>query len=546
MNNTGIFSKMRGSKIFANPFTFFILFLAVIFFNACKEEYPITPFYEGIFKGKNESMTEFVIAKADTFSDFREIMKVGKLDKTLTAYNPHGNGYTLFLPTNEAFDKFISKPNSRYNSFQELLKDTSYVKELVRYHVANIAIRSNDFPFGALSDTCLSGDFLSINFRVAEDSVVPVINNVASIVAADIELNNGFVHIIDEILEPIIFNNYEWLKQNDMYSIFTMALEITGINDTFTTRSNESMLIYPASSLLVETDEVFNISGIFSIDDLIARYSPDNQDYSSSSNLLYQFVAYHILEGKVFLNNMEGNNNNYNTFSNLPVSIDATGLEIMINSGVEIFDTLVADGDTSVIDFVTINYDLSNIITKNGGIHAIRNVMKPFRPLPRAYYFQFYEDPMILGASKRPNYYRFEEPEEFEKINWNGVKYIEYVKSSTYSGFLSDDYLVIDGEFSFSCELPKILPGTYVLLLQTNGNYSNNAFIQVFLDDKRLGANIDLTSGNYIHDFIVSTVNFIYYEKHRLTIKTLIPGRMTLDCVIFVPGSQIGKWTRPG
>ncbi len=526
MNNAGLFNKLRILLLIAYLFS-------VLFFS-CEPQYTITPFYEGIYKGIDKSITEFIVNKADTFARFRDLMKTGNLDKTLTAFNPHGDNYTLFLPTNEAIDRFISN-SQKYNSFQDLLEDKDYVNELVRYHVVNMALRANDFPYGALPDTCLSGDLLSISYRSHGDTVMPIINNTASLISFDIELINGFIHIIDGVLEPIVFNNYEWLKQYPEYSIFTMALETTGLSDTFAFQNNGVKIINPASSLFVEPDNIFNNEGIFTIDDLIDRFSPDRQDYYSSSNRLFQFVSYHIMEGKVFLNNFEGQNANYNTFSNLPVSVNGTGLDIKINAGSKIFDTLITGNDTSIIDYITINYDLSNVITKNGAVHFIQNVMEQYRPRPREYVFQFYEDPVIFSASQRPNTYEFEDPEKLEKINWKGTKSISYVKLGSSSQYFSDDYLEIEGEFSITYEIPKILPGTYMLQIRTNANYYNNAFIQIYLDDKRAGGNINLTTGGNYYTFDISTVNFINYEKHQVRIQTLIPGRLTWDCIIFKP-----------
>ena len=511
-----------------------VAFLFCIYLAACQPDYTVTPFFKGIYKGRNESITEFVVNKADTFARFRDIMIAGNLDNTLTAYNPHGDGYTLFLPTNEAFDDFISN-SKNYNSFQDLLEDKDYMDELVRYHVVNMGIRANDFPYGALADTCLSGDLLSVNYVSRGDSVIPIINNSASLLEYDIQLINGFVHIINHVLEPIVTNNYEWLKEHAGYSVFTKALEITGLSDTFTLQNNEMIITYPSSSLLVEPDDVYHKAGIMSIDDLIARYSPGRQDFYNSSNGLYQFVAYHIMEGKVFLNNFEGKSSNYNTFSNLPISVDGTGLDIKINAGSRIFDTLISGSDTSVIDFVMFNYDLSNNITRNGAVHILKYVMEPYRPGPREYIFQFYEDPVIYAASQRPNTYEFDDPGEFEKISWQGVKQIEYVKLATASEFDNDDYLEIEGEFSITYEIPKVLPGTYMLQIKTNASYYNNAFIQVFLDDKRVGGNINLTSGLSYYTYDINPIRVDNYEKHLLRIQTLIPGRFTWDCVVLKP-----------
>ena len=151
------------------------------------------------------------------------------------------------------------------------------------------------------------------------------------------------------------------------------------------------------------------------------------------------------------------------------------------------------------------------------------------------YIFQFYEDPVIYAASQRPNTYEFDDPGEFEKISWQGVKQIKYVKLASASEFDNDDYIEIEGEFSITYEIPKVLPGTYMLQIKTNASYYNNAFIQVFLDDKRLGGNINLTSGLSYYTYDINPIRVDNYEKHRLRIQTLIPGRFTWDCVVLEP-----------
>jgi len=289
---------------------------------------------------------------------------------------------------------------------------------------------------------------------------------------------------------------------------------------------------------MIEPDEVFRKNGLNSVEDLVEKISPDDNNYTSSSNSLFQFVAYHIMEGKHFLNNFEGKRANYNTFSSLPIYIDGTGIDIKINTGVRNFDTVYSGFDTTIINFIYIDYDLSNVITKNGGIHVIKEIMEPFRPLPQSYNFQFYEEPLILSASQRPNTYEFTAKEGLQFLHWEGVKSIEYVKLGSNSGYSNDDYIRIEGEFTFSYEIPKILPGTYVFQILANANYYNNAFIKVFIDGKRVGGNIDLTIGT-VRPLTVSTVSFNNYEKHVVAIQTLVPGRLSLDGLLFNPISGL-------
>jgi hypothetical protein len=282
---------------------------------------------------------------------------------------------------------------------------------------------------------------------------------------------------------------------------------------------------------------VFQQKGIFSIEDLINQYSPDNQNYTSSSNNLYQFVAYHILEGKYFLNNLEGENTNYNTYADLPVAINATGIDFMINTGVEIFDSIMIGSETKIINFISLKYERSNVLTRNGAIHVIDRVMNLYRPASQQRTFQFYEEPLIEFARQRPNTYVFNDSRKFEVIQWENVDFIQYVKSVTnLPGVLNNDYIEIVGEFTFLYDIPKILPGNYQLRIRASGGFYKNAFIQVFLDGKRVGGNIDLTSGtNTFRVFNIGQIGFENYEKHQLKIQTLIPGRLQLDAVIFQP-----------
>ena len=72
---------------YMNKAFYLISFLFCIFLVACEPEYTIAPFFEGIYKGRNESITEFIVNKADTFARFRDLMITGNLDITFAL--PH-------------------------------------------------------------------------------------------------------------------------------------------------------------------------------------------------------------------------------------------------------------------------------------------------------------------------------------------------------------------------------------------------------------------------------------------------------------------------
>ena len=121
-------------------------------------------------------------------------MVKGELRDPLSAYNPFGNGFTLFLPTDEAFDRYIQN-NPNYNSFEELVNDKDFVRILGRYHLVNTGLETNEFPYGALPDTTATGDLLTIGFSSDTDTTVYLVNSIANESQGIINVNTSGVYI---------------------------------------------------------------------------------------------------------------------------------------------------------------------------------------------------------------------------------------------------------------------------------------------------------------------------------------------------------------
>ena len=146
-------------------YIFAVVVIALSLFSCEKDEH-----YDPGFKDLiDQTIYDYIADNDSLYSKFDTILKIADLDRTLAAYNPNGDGYTLFLPTNDAIDKFIEQ-SSLFASFDDLLADTEYVGELARYHVVNRAIITNDFPFGALPELNLDGQYLTISFENNADS----------------------------------------------------------------------------------------------------------------------------------------------------------------------------------------------------------------------------------------------------------------------------------------------------------------------------------------------------------------------------------------
>lgn len=494
------------------------------------------------------SIARYIEDNKETYSRFHRIMTEGALVDPLNSYNPTGTGFTLFLPTDEAFDRYVQN-NQKYNTFEDLIADTEFVRVLGRYHLVNINLKTNEFPYGALPDTTATGDLLTIGFSSNLDSTVYKVNSVAPVISGNLEMANGYIHVISEVLEPVNFSGYQWLSEHSGYSIIAQALEVTGLKDTLGLyRSTSSgQLVKNKYTLLVEHDSIFSRNGISSIDDLIEAHATPGLALTHPDNELYQFAAYHVLEGEHFLVDLN-ESRNFNTYANAPVKIVA-GLEVRINPGVDTFRIDVSElGDTTVINYVTLFYQESNILTKNGAIHLITEVMEFNIPPISDRTFEFYEEPEINRVRNDPgSYYFFEEDkDELEVITWTGPKEILYHKSSSSSEpAYRQDYIEVEGNFVISYTMPKILPGRYTLFLRANAYNSNSehATILVYIDGERMSGNFDLNTGgsnsnpyrvnNKWDGYEIGNVEFNKYSEHTITIESLIPGIFTWDRVAF-------------
>jgi len=508
----------------------------VLFFQACDESVPDAGFKDM----ERQTIFDYITDNDSIYSKFGQILVAGGIDKTMSAYNPNGNDYTLFLPTNAAIDEFIK--NSQFSSFDELLKNKSYVGAMARYHVVNMGIITNDFPFGALPELNLSGQYLTIGFDLGADSSVYKVNNIAPITIKNIEVSNGYIHVISKALTPLTFTTFSWLENNPTYSIFYEAVKATGFDKVLSRVIEKDSTSISPVTLLIEPDSVYNRFKIFSLNDLVKKISPDNSEFTNRYNKLYNFVGTHILEGSLFLSEMEEKTTNYSTFGDVPVNINGEGLDLAINKGKETFDTIVsAENDTTFINYITFYYDQSNVLTQSGTIHFINELMTPKTASVAEQYFQFKEEPLFNQYREEKGKFLVEDPALLKTISWTGGEdHLLFVQSEDETEQAWDkDYLKMEGDFSISYVLPKIAQGGYTLSIRANANDALNALVEVFFDGVKIGGLIDLTTGGsasypYV-DFELGNVTLLNYESHVISIKSLIPGYFIWDYVHFEP-----------
>ncbi len=340
----------------------------MIIMSSCKTE----PFDSHWIKEETLSISQYLDKNRDEYSKFHRLLLEGKMLNTLYAYNPYGDDYTLFLPTNEAIDQFI-QDNQDYGNFEELLSDTGYIKELTRYHTVNRRMHSDEFPDGALIDTTLTGDRLVTSFYTEGSNQLIKVNNSASVLKSNQKMSNGFVHVISGVLQKPEFSGYDWLQQQDEYSILAEAVRLSGI---------KNRLWWNKYTILAEHDSVYHRYGIRNIEELKARIATPGMSLSNVNNDFFLFTAYHFVGGEYYLNDFSWGNRYYQTMAGklLPINI---GVEVKINQGVDNYIYKVSgNGEPLVIDYIRPVWESCNVITKTGAIHSISDILN-FEPFPR-------------------------------------------------------------------------------------------------------------------------------------------------------------------
>jgi hypothetical protein len=293
------------------------------------------------------------------------------------------------------------------------------------------------------------------------------------------------------------------------------------------------------SSIKKLPDSVYLEYGISSLSDLINQVSPERSDYTDPTNPLYNYVANHILSGNFFIDDFEGISTNYTTMSDVPLSIDGTGIDVMINKGKEVFDTLVTGSDTTIVNYIGFFYDQSNIVTQTGAVHLIDRVMKQHTPSRSLKIFEFKEETLFDLYRQLGGTFLIKESFDLSYIGWDGAELFYVALGDDAPSARNGDYLMLNGDFNISYNISKIVQGRYMVYIGAEAFNAENAFLQVLIDDKQIGGKIDLSKGgsssNPFRKIEVGSIDFNKYVEHTITIKALIPGRFLWDYIRFEP-----------
>ncbi len=145
--------------------------------------------FAGISKadGHKPDIVDTAVA-AGSFNTLVKAVTAAELVQTLKGKGP----FTVFAPSDDAFSALDS------NLLSDLLKTENKNKlaGILTYHVLIGKVMSTDIS-GTIETTTVNGKKLTI-----KKSYVNVFVNDAQVVSADIEADNGVIHVINKVLIP--------------------------------------------------------------------------------------------------------------------------------------------------------------------------------------------------------------------------------------------------------------------------------------------------------------------------------------------------------
>ncbi|MDB4694247.1 fasciclin domain-containing protein [Flavobacteriales bacterium] len=244
----------------------------------------------------------------------------------------NGEGpFTVFAPTDDAFTALLAALGF---TAEELLAYPG-LTDVLLYHVVGAQALSTDLSDGQEITTLLDED---VQVTITADGVFI---NQAQVIVADLEADNGVVHVIDAVLVPEMEELPETvvdiIVESEVHTLLELAVGAAGLVDALSGEGPFTVFA-PTDDAVVALTEALGITA----DDLLALPN------------LGEILQYHVVAGEAFSDDLEdGQMITTLLGQDVTVSIDDAG--VMINEAMVIIADLEAEnGVVHVIDAVLV------------------------------------------------------------------------------------------------------------------------------------------------------------------------------------------------
>jgi transforming growth factor-beta-induced protein len=263
-----------------------------------------------------------IIDQAEELGIFTTL--VGAVESTgLTSTLKYTGDYTVFAPTDEAFGDL---PDGLLASLTD-----EQLAEILTYHVISGEIFAADLD-SVQAPAALSGETL----YVTRDGSDVTVNGSSSVVTADVDVSNGVIHAIDEVLLPNEFLNIVQIASKN-YDLSTLVSLVADRGLVPTLEGDGPFTLFAPIN-----------SGFAAVSDVLDTLTPEQ---------VSEVLTYHVVTSKALSTDLS-DGQTITTFQgeDITVAIDGNG-------------NVTFNGATSVVSV--------DIEGTNGVIHLIDGVLLP-------------------------------------------------------------------------------------------------------------------------------------------------------------------------
>ncbi|TVR68265.1 MAG: fasciclin domain-containing protein [Marinilabiliales bacterium] len=289
----------------------------VFSFSSCEDDNDTGPIDE-----RPETVVD-IVAGSDDHTTLAAALTAAGLIETLQGMGP----YTVFAPTDAAF---AALPDGTVES---LLEDPSgALTDILLYHVVATKAMSGSLSNGMKVPTVF-GDELTIS--ITQEGVF--IND-AKVTVADIEAENGVVHVIDAVLIPEApkpATVVDIVVGSENHTTLTAAVVAAGLADAL---SGEGPF-----TVFAPTDAAFDALPAGTVESLLEDPSGD----------LTNILLYHVVAAKAMSGDLSDGDDFETLFEGNNITVSITNGNVFINDAqVTVADIEAENGVVHVIDAV--------------------------------------------------------------------------------------------------------------------------------------------------------------------------------------------------
>jgi uncharacterized surface protein with fasciclin (FAS1) repeats len=445
------------------------------------------------------------------FSEFVKILDRTNISSYLNAYG----AYTCFAPTNDAIKLYLTQIGK--SSTADL--DTAALKKIIRLHLIQDTLSTPSFNDGKLATPTMYGQYLIMGTTISDGTTSILVNRQAKITQSNILTGNGYIHVIDHVLQPANQTLAAMVEANTKYSIFTQALKATGLYDTLNINNNTDTT-RRWLTLIAESDSVLKVAGVNSYADLVKKYN-NTGNPKNTSDSLFLYMAYHIMTGIKYMADIVSASS-HPTLAPLNV-IGAT-----------------LSGDSIILNRATFNgsFEFGTLLDRhnsdnsatNGAMHCLLGDIYIKVRTPVRLYWDVADQPELRKLTsifrKSGQSYLNIAPGYFSGITWQNttltaVSYIVIGTAETKGlGYWYDDYLGINLRVQpnqnqwIEFTTPLLVAGKYKVWVCVR-NCTQGKYIQASVDGVALPKVMDLTAnpGVLSTDAVLESQGFKHYDS---------------------------------